>query len=277
MSTDVPDRAKQLLNSRYLVQAKNAEAEAHVNRDLGNKLAHLRGDSEIIRRLRQLGAQAAQLWQERGRLTPRQLLYLTAGLLYFISPVDAVTDLIPVLGYIDDVAVLGWILAQIAPAVGKLKSQTPDVRDETIDQITEQPVDDNTAASDTVMEEHADESQTVLDAAGEDMAQKYFGAALIGLWGISTLAALTLAISMLAGGHTRASMPYLGLTSLLILGWNLSSGLGFWRRYRRMDAAWQRSAPTLVGGKLGHWPHLLAVGLPVLAVASLLVIHLLRA
>ena len=41
------------------------------------------------------------------------IVLVLGGLLYFISPIDAIIDAIPVLGYIDDAAVLGWVLAQV--------------------------------------------------------------------------------------------------------------------------------------------------------------------
>lgn len=36
-----------------------------------------------------------------------------ASLLYFLSPVDAIADVIPVIGYLDDLAVLSWTLKMI--------------------------------------------------------------------------------------------------------------------------------------------------------------------
>ena len=36
-----------------------------------------------------------------------------AGILYFISPIDFIPDFIPVIGYIDDVFVIGVVLRQI--------------------------------------------------------------------------------------------------------------------------------------------------------------------
>lgn len=38
------------------------------------------------------------------------LIAVVAGLLYFLSPMDAIPDWIPGLGFIDDLAVLGWII-----------------------------------------------------------------------------------------------------------------------------------------------------------------------
>lgn len=38
------------------------------------------------------------------------LVSVVAGLLYFLSPIDAIPDWIPVIGYLDDLAVLGWVM-----------------------------------------------------------------------------------------------------------------------------------------------------------------------
>ena len=44
----------------------------------------------------------------------RDLLILALVMLYIISPVDAIPDVIPVIGWLDDVAVLGLGIAAIA-------------------------------------------------------------------------------------------------------------------------------------------------------------------
>jgi len=41
------------------------------------------------------------------------IVLVVAGLLYLISPIDAIVDAIPVLGYLDDAAVLAWVLGQV--------------------------------------------------------------------------------------------------------------------------------------------------------------------
>jgi uncharacterized membrane protein YkvA (DUF1232 family) len=43
----------------------------------------------------------------------RSLLALTAGLLYFVSPFDAIPDFLVMIGFIDDLAVLTLVLRQI--------------------------------------------------------------------------------------------------------------------------------------------------------------------
>jgi uncharacterized membrane protein YkvA (DUF1232 family) len=41
------------------------------------------------------------------------IIAIVAALLYFISPIDAIPDFIPGIGYIDDVFVIGIVVAQI--------------------------------------------------------------------------------------------------------------------------------------------------------------------
>jgi uncharacterized membrane protein YkvA (DUF1232 family) len=43
----------------------------------------------------------------------RTIVMVVGGLLYFLSPIDAIIDAIPVLGLVDDAAVLGWVLVQV--------------------------------------------------------------------------------------------------------------------------------------------------------------------
>jgi uncharacterized membrane protein YkvA (DUF1232 family) len=41
------------------------------------------------------------------------LVLMVAGFLYLVSPVDAIADVIPVVGLIDDAAVLAWVLRRV--------------------------------------------------------------------------------------------------------------------------------------------------------------------
>ncbi|KRW70190.1 MULTISPECIES: YkvA family protein [Stutzerimonas stutzeri subgroup] len=43
-------------------------------------------------------------------INPQALVAVVAGLLYFLSPIDAIPDWIPGLGFVDDLAVLGWVM-----------------------------------------------------------------------------------------------------------------------------------------------------------------------
>ncbi len=43
-------------------------------------------------------------------ISPKALISVVAGLMYFLSPIDAIPDFIPVFGMLDDIAVLAWVM-----------------------------------------------------------------------------------------------------------------------------------------------------------------------
>jgi uncharacterized membrane protein YkvA (DUF1232 family) len=49
------------------------------------------------------------------------ILAIIAGLIYFASPIDLIPDVIPVIGFVDDIAVLGLIIKQISSDLDKYK------------------------------------------------------------------------------------------------------------------------------------------------------------
>lgn len=49
----------------------------------------------------------------------KSLLMITAGIIYFVSPLDLIPDFIPVLGFMDDITVLVWVLNSVRKDVEK--------------------------------------------------------------------------------------------------------------------------------------------------------------
>jgi uncharacterized membrane protein YkvA (DUF1232 family) len=47
-------------------------------------------------------------------LSVHKLVTIVAAILYLISPLDVIPDFIPVVGYVDDAAVIAWVLNSIA-------------------------------------------------------------------------------------------------------------------------------------------------------------------
>jgi uncharacterized membrane protein YkvA (DUF1232 family) len=41
------------------------------------------------------------------------IVLVVAALAYFISPIDAILDSIPLAGYLDDAAIIGWVVSEI--------------------------------------------------------------------------------------------------------------------------------------------------------------------
>lgn len=71
-------------------------------------LGKVRGDLEAMLRM------ARETAAGRYRHLPRRsLMAVTAGLIYFVSPLDLIPDVIPMLGFVDDVGVLAWVVHQV--------------------------------------------------------------------------------------------------------------------------------------------------------------------
>ncbi len=58
------------------------------------------------------------------KFSKRTILYVIAGMLYFVSPVDMIPDMILGLGFIDDAAVLALAVKRIKGELEKYKENT---------------------------------------------------------------------------------------------------------------------------------------------------------
>ncbi len=71
----------------------------------GNRLGKLKDDLTLLQAL------CLAYWRGEYRaISPKALISVVAGLMYFLSPVDAIPDFIPVFGMFDDIAVLAWLM-----------------------------------------------------------------------------------------------------------------------------------------------------------------------
>jgi uncharacterized membrane protein YkvA (DUF1232 family) len=63
----------------------------------------------------QTAVRLARAWgrREYPGLSRGTIVLIVGGLLYFVSPIDAIVDVIPVLGLVDDAAVLAWVFRQV--------------------------------------------------------------------------------------------------------------------------------------------------------------------
>ena len=74
----------------------------------GDRLGKLKDD------LRLLQALCLAYWRGEYRaVSTKTMLSVVAGLMYFLSPFDAVPDWIPGIGMLDDIAVLAWIMKSL--------------------------------------------------------------------------------------------------------------------------------------------------------------------
>ena len=80
-------------------------AVARKSSSRGGLLKGLREDLGLLQQL------CIAWWRGEYRAVSKPaLIAVVAGLLYFLAPLDAVPDWIPGLGFIDDLAVLGWVM-----------------------------------------------------------------------------------------------------------------------------------------------------------------------
>lgn len=103
-------KAKRLLHDPVAVvrAVERADRKAKSLGDARGPLARVWEDLQTSVRL-------VRAWGRRdyagvGRGT---IALLVGALLYFVCPIDAIVDAIPVVGYLDDAAVLAWVVGQV--------------------------------------------------------------------------------------------------------------------------------------------------------------------
>lgn len=75
----------------------------------GPKLGQLKDDVKLLQAL------CVAWWRGEYRaISPKALVTIVAGLLYFVSPLDAIPDWLLGVGFLDDIAVLGWVLKTVS-------------------------------------------------------------------------------------------------------------------------------------------------------------------
>jgi uncharacterized membrane protein YkvA (DUF1232 family) len=100
-------KAKRLVHDPIAVVRAAAKASAKAPSARG-PLARVWDDMQTAIRL-------VRAWGRRDYrgVARSTIVLIVGGLLYFVSPIDAILDAIPVLGFLDDAVVLGWVLGQV--------------------------------------------------------------------------------------------------------------------------------------------------------------------
>ncbi|WP_434120099.1 YkvA family protein [Pseudomonas fortuita] len=91
----------------------------------GPRLGQLREDVKLLQSL------CLAWWRGEYRaISPKALVTIVAGLLYFVSPIDAIPDWLLGVGFLDDIAVLGWVLKTVTDELARFRawrdSQAPE-------------------------------------------------------------------------------------------------------------------------------------------------------
>jgi uncharacterized membrane protein YkvA (DUF1232 family) len=81
----------------------------------GEKARSVRGPLGRVWDDLQAAIRLARSWARREYrgVTRGTIVLVVGGLLYLLSPIDAIFDGIPVLGFIDDALVLSWVFGQV--------------------------------------------------------------------------------------------------------------------------------------------------------------------
>ncbi len=99
-----PDKLRQLL--------QNIESKLSTVPKVGEKLASIPVFVSLLRSYQR---------KEYTEIPYKSLIAIAGALIYFLAPVDLIPDFIPVVGYVDDAAVLAFVLTQVKKDVDAYK------------------------------------------------------------------------------------------------------------------------------------------------------------
>lgn len=94
---------------------KDKEKTRQVLQDAVNKSREVQGPLQKVWQELTLmfGIVADWISGEYREVPTGSIVAIVAALVYFLSPIDAIPDFIPIVGYIDDVFVIGLVVAQV--------------------------------------------------------------------------------------------------------------------------------------------------------------------
>lgn len=249
------NRAWRLFKTRFLRAAQSPDTQQQIDGQLAEKVAQLAPAEESKGKLHRVVKQASELWANRSKLRKSDVALLAASLLYFISPLDAIPDVLPGIGYVDDVVVVSAIVALVARGVSALSTHTKERLEEWLEERT-----------DVVLQR--------LDETATSGVQKTVVAVAIGLWGTTTAAAISLSVATAIGGYSVEWLTYVIVSTALVVACNVGTAVYYWREYRKLDGAWQERLRGLVAAKL-TLRHLIVLALPVLVLIGLGILRVL--
>nr|NIO08675.1 DUF1232 domain-containing protein [Deltaproteobacteria bacterium] len=107
-SKDETEKEYYPLPQRFIDEAGRSGSEEKVHEGFARKLRRLATDNPVVNLARE-----AYRYMTDPRLPTKYKVIVIAGLLYFIAPIDAVPDVIPGMGFVDDLVVLSAIVASV--------------------------------------------------------------------------------------------------------------------------------------------------------------------
>src|SRR5262245_36328263 len=234
---------------RYLAEAARPGAQEQLAARLPAKLRRI-ADSRLV-------ALAREAWgyATHPAVSRRTKLLGAGALLYLIAPLDAVADWIPGLGYVDDAAVLTAFVLSVREGAKEVVSHVE-------------------LAAERVVSHAVSEAR-------EAWARRGVAQACLSLWAATFAACVGLLYTLLrrtldpAAPGVAGGDPFLW-ASLLVggvgLGYELVFGWRIWRRWTKAPSAIKEPLAWAIVS-LADGRQLLALALPVLALAALLALR----
>lgn len=82
----------------------------------GNNIAAFRDQLGVVTRLIKAYASG-----EYRQLPWKTLISIVAVLLYFVNPLDIIPDILPIVGFADDIALVGWLFTSMSSDIEKFR------------------------------------------------------------------------------------------------------------------------------------------------------------
>jgi uncharacterized membrane protein YkvA (DUF1232 family) len=237
------------LPQRYLEAAARPETLKSLRDRLPAKLRAI-ADNRLV-----ILAKEAYGYATDSRIPTRYKVMAAATLLYFISPLDAVPDYLPALGYVDDAAVLTTLVVAIREATKAVITHT---RDEANAVVTQ-----------------------AISEAREAWARRGVSQVCLSLWAATIAASVglvyygTRTVVLDPAGSTSVHDPFFWgcmLAGVLGLGYHMLFGYRVWRKY---DAAPPEIKEPLAYAivSLADWRQIVALALPVVILIGIIVLR----
>jgi len=100
-------RPEKFMESKWIKAAQAPKARSQVLEELPEWIKRVR-NSDLVAKARRL-----KDYLMSGQSSTGDIILVVAALLYLISPFDVIPDFIPVVGWLDDVAVAGLVLSYL--------------------------------------------------------------------------------------------------------------------------------------------------------------------
>ena len=111
-------KATGAIGKPYLLYDVAKKSMEKAGKDTSLKGMASEGIASVGRLVRLVKAFAAGDYRDVSR---KNLILTAAGLLYFVSPLDLIPDALPLIGFLDDITVIGFVLSNLGEELSKFE------------------------------------------------------------------------------------------------------------------------------------------------------------